>query len=142
MFEVHESWNVTIPPLLSEDAQTKVYKCVRIILQMFHFIVEFDVDCGENDGIYRKTVILNSVNDVIAAVGEFDNYTVSLLIPSRLNNNEIAVSTVIEIIEGKEDNQTAYIYICKNGNNYVQTDLGYNIDQIYDKKTVYLSNNM
>ena len=138
MFEVYSLWKVPTPPIFEKKEGVEIYKCVRIVLCIYYFIVEFIVD--EGDG-YKSTdtLLLNSVPDVLGFIENLDEFTVSLFAPRHANSDkELSINTIVEIIQCKEQGQSAYIYKCTNGRTYVDSNLEYTEGLMEDKRTVFL----
>lgn len=138
MFEVYESWRMPVPKQLCAEGAAS-YKCIRFILHTYRFIVDFSV-VDENGFPMSQSVMLSDIHDVMAAVGEFDDFRISIMAPRHANaDGEMSLHTVIQITLGSYEGNEAYIYKCANGKTYIDCWCGRDIteDAVADQKMVY-----
>lgn len=83
--------------------------------------------------------MFNNIYDILRVASYVTDYNICLFAPRYSNQDgEMSISTITEVIKGEEEDQTVYIYKCKNGMTYVDSHyLRQTESQIKDKEIIY-----
>jgi hypothetical protein len=127
VFETRDEWEVSDPiyKLLTGDSGVHRYPIVKISLNLNLFHLEICKHFKDEDVKIWERYIFVFINDVIDLLSakEFDKIKISLQPACKLDGSDDShITTITEIIEKEHNDQKAYIYKCRNGKTYFDSN--------------------
>ncbi len=142
-FETHIDWEINDPffKTISEDEGVMVYHTFKSILHDLIFICDVTFIPKDSGFEYTDTYYFDDINHALTMVTqEFILKSKISLLSQRHDNNDnnYAVSDVIEISKGKDnEGDVSYVYSCQNGMTYIDSLHAKTTKEISQLKVIY-----
>lgn len=146
LLKTHESWQVKSDRDFRFDNPGDCrYRLFEVVLNMYLFHVDILPKHEDPCQQLWSRFIFCDIGDVLPFIGRADLEEVRISLQSRRCDNddkEYAISTISEIIECKDEtDQPVHIYRCKSGKSYISCTSNSEIDDLVEKKTIYIQSN-
>ena len=126
---------------LGQAPNSREYIGFFLNLNIHYFLIEFTrtID-GEKNNLWEK-VILGNISDALNFIERKDLDAIKINLLSRRCDNddgELHINTINEILVGYDKNkELVYIYICTNGNEYIDSNSETLKDDLINIKSIY-----